>query len=80
MVVQWEIYPSNGQTPTRTSLFPNGEFGVEEHQSIGAQHAPHCIEKMKGDMMELLETTKSFTENVGMYFRMPIVAVNGYER
>ena len=26
------------------------------------------IEKLKGDMMELLETTKSFTENVGMYF------------
>jgi len=26
------------------------------------------IEKLKGDMMNLLETTKSFTENVGKYF------------
>jgi hypothetical protein len=26
------------------------------------------IEKLKGDMMNLLETTKSFTENVGRYF------------
>jgi hypothetical protein len=26
------------------------------------------IEKLKGDMMSLLETTKSFTENVGKYF------------
>ena len=26
------------------------------------------IEKLKGDMMQLLETTKSFTENVGKYF------------
>ena len=26
------------------------------------------IEKLKGDMMTLLQTTKSFTENVGKYF------------
>jgi hypothetical protein len=26
------------------------------------------IEKLQGDMMSLLETTKSFTENVGKYF------------
>ena len=26
------------------------------------------IEKLKGDMMDLLQTTKSFTENIGKYF------------
>tara|TARA_Y100001973_G_scaffold106560_1_gene185325 strand:+ start:3090 stop:5036 length:1947 start_codon:yes stop_codon:yes gene_type:complete len=40
------------------------------------------IEKMKGDMMELLETTKSFTENVGMYFSADrrSTAMNANER
>ena len=40
------------------------------------------IDKMKGDMMELLETTKSFTENVGMYFSADrrSTAMNANER
>lgn len=40
------------------------------------------IEKMKGDMMQLLETTKSFTENVGMYFSADrrSTAMNANER
>lgn len=40
------------------------------------------IEKMKGDMMKLLETTKNFTENVGMYFSADrrSTAMNANER
>ena len=40
------------------------------------------IEKLKGDMMTLLETTKSFTENVGMYFSADrrSTAMNANER
>jgi len=64
---QWEITVA-GMSKLRkvASVRYYGELNLSD-ENIKACAAIY-IEKLKDDMMTLLETTKSFTENVGMYF------------
>jgi hypothetical protein len=64
---QWEI-TRTGMADLRTIADVEfyGELDLSD-ENIKAV-AEIYIKKLKGDMMKLLETTKSFTENVGKYF------------
>ena len=78
---QWEItVASMAKLRKVAEVQYYGELNMSD-ENIKACAAIY-IEKMKGDMMELLETTKSFTENVGMYFSADrrSTAMNANER
>ena len=78
---QWEIFVAMMSKLRKVAEVQYyGELNMS-NENIKACAAIY-IEKMKGDMMELLETTKSFTENVGMYFSADrrSTAMNANER
>jgi len=64
---QWEItVASMAKLRKVAEVQDYGELNLSD-ENIKACAAIY-IDKLKGDMMALLETTKSFTENVGKYF------------
>ncbi len=78
---QWEISAAMMSKLRKVAEVQSyGELNLSD-ENIKACAAIY-IEKLKGDMMELLETTKSFTENVGMYFSADrrSTAMNANER